>query len=71
MRVNKIIAAVAFLLGTMSAALAQSAYTTGTIASSEGAGYYPSSPEPGAGLYAYAPNYLLHGRAWEKHRRFH
>jgi hypothetical protein len=70
MRVNKPIAAAAFLLGAMSAALAQSAYTTGTIASSEGAGYHPSSSGYGTGLYDYAANYL-HSRAYEGRRPFH
>lgn len=67
MRMSKIIAAAAFLLGTMSAALAQSDYTTGTIASDQAAGYYPSSPVYGSGLYSYAPNYL-HGRISERRR---
>jgi hypothetical protein len=37
-------------------ASAQSAYTTGTIASTERAGY-PSAAPYGSGLYAYAPGY--------------
>jgi hypothetical protein len=41
-------------LGVSSAALAQSAYTTGTIASDEQAGL-PSVEGNGTGLYAYAP----------------
>jgi hypothetical protein len=44
-------------LGLSSAALAQSAYTTGTIASSDRAGY-PAASGYGAGLYAYAPGYV-------------
>jgi hypothetical protein len=58
---KKIILAVAFVLGASSAALAQSAYTSGTIASSERAGYpaigTPSTGSYGSGLYAYAPGY--------------
>jgi hypothetical protein len=42
--------------GAASAASAQSSYTTGTIASSERAGYPAVSPY-GGGLYAYAPGY--------------
>jgi hypothetical protein len=38
------------------AALAQSAYTSGTAASSEAAGY-PSPYGNGGGYYAYAPDY--------------
>jgi hypothetical protein len=57
----KIILAIALLVGVSSAALAQSAYTTGTIASSEAAGYpsigNPSTGSYGSGLYAYAPGY--------------
>ena len=58
---KKIILAIAIVLGAPSAALAQSAYTSGTIASSERAGYpsigNPSSGSYGSGLYAYAPGY--------------
>jgi hypothetical protein len=43
-------------IGIASAAAAQSAYTTGTIASDERAGYPAVSPY-GGGLYAYAPRY--------------
>ncbi|HZC56271.1 MAG TPA: hypothetical protein VE396_09540 [Xanthobacteraceae bacterium] len=60
MTTKKIVVAVALVLGATSAALAQSAYTSGTIASSERAGY-PSPEGYGAGLYAYAPGYA-HGR---------
>lgn len=42
--------------GAASAASAQSAYTTGTVASSDRAGYPAVSPY-GGGLYAYAPGY--------------
>jgi len=49
---KKIIIATAILLGASSAALAQSAWTTGTAADSAGAGY--AAPY-GGGLYAYAP----------------
>jgi hypothetical protein len=45
-------------VGAATAASAQSAYTTGTIASSERAGYPTiGSPSYGSGLYAYAPGY--------------
>ena len=44
--------------GAVTAASAQSAYTTGTIASSEHAGYPAvEAPSYGGGLYAYAPGY--------------
>jgi hypothetical protein len=60
MTLKKIIVATALVvgatLGVSSAALAQSAYTTGTIASSDRAGY-PSPAGYGSGLYAYAPGY--------------
>jgi hypothetical protein len=59
MTTKKIVLAAALVVGTAlgasSAALAQSAYTTGTIASSERAGY--PAPAFGGGLYAYAPGY--------------
>ena len=58
MNTKKITLAVALVLGTAlagaSAASAQSAYTTGTIASSARAGY-PAVAPYGGGLYAYAP----------------
>jgi len=58
---KEIILAIALVLGATSAALAQSAYTSGTIASSEAAGYPsvdgPSTGGYGSGLYAYAPGY--------------
>jgi hypothetical protein len=65
MTAKKIIVATALVLGATlgasfgvsSAALAQSAYTTGTIASSDRAGY-PSAGGYGSGLYAYAPGYV-------------
>ncbi len=56
MTVKTIVVAIALVLGATSAALAQSAYTSGTIASSERAGY-PSVGGYGSGLYAYAPGY--------------
>jgi hypothetical protein len=65
MTFTKIIAATALVfaatvgvsaLGIPSPAQAQSAYTTGTIASSERAGY-PSPEGYGPGLYAYAQAY--------------
>jgi hypothetical protein len=65
MTAKKIIVATALVLsatlvtslGVSSAALAQSAYTTGTIASSDRAGY-PAAGGYGTGLYAYAPGYV-------------
>lgn len=56
MTTTKIIAALAFLLAATGAAFAQSAYTSGTEASSVAAGY-PSPYGGGAGVYAYVPNY--------------
>lgn len=53
---KRIVVAVALLVIAVSVARAQSAYTTGAIASSERAGY----PEPeryGNGVYAYVPHY--------------
>jgi hypothetical protein len=67
MTAKKIITAIAFVLVATSGALAQSAYTTGTIASSEAAGY-PASGGYGSGLYAYAPGYV-HGHVDKSHRR--
>ena len=49
---KKIIVTTALLLSATSAALAQSAWTTGTAADSERAGY--ASPD-GSSLYAYVP----------------
>ena len=43
-------------VGAATTASAQSAYTTGTIASSDRAGY-PSAGGYGSGYYAYAPGY--------------
>ena len=58
---KKIILAITLVLGATSAALAQSDYTSGTISSSETAGYptigNPSTGSFGSGLYAYAPGY--------------
>ena len=54
MTAKTIVAALALLLGAISAASAQSAYTSGTIASSEAAGY-PAPYAYGSNLYAYAP----------------
>ena len=45
------------------AALAQSAYTTGTEANRVAAGY-PSPYGYGSGLYAYAPEHIHGHRAW-------
>jgi hypothetical protein len=67
MTAKKILATIAFVLVTTSAALAQSAYTSGTIASSEAAGY-PASDGYGSGLYAYAPGYG-HAHISKSHRR--
>jgi hypothetical protein len=53
MTAKKIIVATALLLSATSAALAQSAWTTGTAADSARAGYVAPS---GAGFYAYAPD---------------
>src|ERR1700754_1662032 len=44
-------------IGAASVASAQSAYTTGTIASSERAGYPEAAAPHSGGLYAYAPGY--------------
>lgn len=61
MTTKKIVLAAAVVVGTVlsvsSAALAQSAYTTGTVASSERAGYPAPAAPYGGGLYAYAPGY--------------
>jgi hypothetical protein len=54
---KKIIVATALLLGATSAALAQSAWTTGSAADRADAGY--ASPY-GSGLYAYAPGSVSH-----------
>jgi hypothetical protein len=56
MAARKLVVAITLFISTMSAALAQSAYTSGTIASSERAGY-PSPEGYGTGLYAYVPGY--------------
>ena len=81
MNTKKIALAIALVLGTAlggaSAASAQSAYTTGTIASDARAGY-PAVAAPYGGLYAYAPGYSAHvaipgygsdGRTHTLHRR--
>lgn len=69
MTTKKIITAIAFVLIATSAASAQSAYTTGTIASSEAAGYPPSDGN-GSGLYAYVPGYAhAHARIGKNHHR--
>jgi len=49
-----IILTIALVLSATSAALAQSAYTTGAAENRADAGY--SSPNGGAGIYAYVPN---------------
>jgi hypothetical protein len=67
MTAKKVIMAIAFVLVASSAASAQSAYTTGTIASSEAAGY-PAPAGYGSGLYAYAPGYA-HAHVGHNHRR--
>jgi hypothetical protein len=56
MKVRTIVAATVLFLSAAPAALAQSAYTSGTIAGSEAAGY-PSVRGLGSGLYAYAPDH--------------
>jgi len=58
---KKMVVAIALLLWAASAAQAQSAYTTGTIAGNEAAGY-PSPNGYGSGLYGYAPDYGSHAR---------
>ena len=55
MNAKKIIMTTALLLSATSAALAQSAWTTGTAADRARAGY--TTPYEG-GLYAYAPGYV-------------
>ncbi len=67
MTTKKIVAAIALLLSAMSVAWAQSAYTTGTIASSEAAGY-ASPSEYGSGLYDYAPDYGNSHATQARHR---
>jgi hypothetical protein len=57
MSAKTIITAIALLLSATSATLAQSAYTTGTIASDEQAGY-PSPYGNGSSLYDYAPSHI-------------
>jgi hypothetical protein len=74
--VRKLTLAMALLFGAAPAALAQSAYTTGTISNSVAAGY-PSPYGTGSGLYAYAPGFGArhaerhHGRAWSTSARGH
>jgi hypothetical protein len=54
MTMKKIIVALAFLVAATPAALAQSAYTSGSAAGNAAAGY----PSPyGSGYYAYVPHY--------------
>jgi hypothetical protein len=70
MAARKIVVALAIVLATTTAALAQSAYTTGTIADSEAAGYpspYGSGSHVYAHVYAYAPSYV-HGRGHKARR---
>jgi hypothetical protein len=60
MTARKIIATIGFVLVTTTAAFAQSAYTTGTVASSDAAGLPVSSGygySSGRNLYAYVPGY--------------
>lgn len=52
---KRLIVATAILLGASSAALAQSAWTTGTAVDRAAAGY---ALPYGAGLYAYDPDFL-------------
>jgi hypothetical protein len=65
MTTKTIIIAIALLLGAAPAALAQSAYTTGTAASNAAAGY-PSPYGGGSGIYDYVPDY---GHATHRHWR--
>jgi hypothetical protein len=59
MRMKKILTGTIFLLSSASVVLAQSAYTTGTAASSERAGLpSPYGYGQGQGLYAYAPRHF-------------
>jgi hypothetical protein len=70
MTARKIIATIGLVLVTTTAAFAQSAYTTGTAASSESAGL-PGSYGYGHGgrsLYAYVPGYERRVYV-ERHRR--
>ena len=55
MTAKKIVAALVLLISAIPAASAQSAYTSGTIASSDAAGY-PAPYAYGRNLYAYAPD---------------
>ncbi len=64
---TRIILTVALVLGATSAALAQSAYTTGSAENRADAGY--SSPYGGAGLYAYVPDYSNATAHRHSHRR--
>lgn len=73
----KIATAIALLLTATSAALAQSAYTTGTANSDEAAGL-PFSGGYGSGLYAYVPDYgsgytadAYRRRGWSRAVRLH
>jgi hypothetical protein len=56
-----LIAAIAASIALPAAALAQSAYTTGSAANRVAAGY-PSPYGSGSGLYAYVPGHV-HGRS--------
>jgi hypothetical protein len=58
----------ALTIGAPAAALAQSAYTTGSAAGNVAAGY-PSPYGSGGGLYAYAPNYGYSHNAWSRRSR--
>jgi hypothetical protein len=57
MNAKKIIVTIALLLSATSGALAQSAWTTGTAANREAAGF--ASPSTGS-LYAYEPGFVSH-----------
>jgi hypothetical protein len=73
---RKLTLVIALLLSAAPAALAQSAYTTGTLSNSVAAGY-PSPYGTGSGLYAYAPGLGVRhggqhsGRAWSSSARGH
>lgn len=68
MTAQKIIASLAFVLITTSAAFAQSPYTTGTVDSSAAAGL-PVPYSYGRSLYAYVPGYRHHVYVDRRRRR--
>jgi hypothetical protein len=65
-KLTLIAAVAASSIALPAAALAQSAYTSGSAASRVAAGY----PSPyGGGLYAYAPGHFAATPPWEVHRK--